>query len=1020
MEPQPNEQEARPTARAVFDHALEVRSAAERQAYLAEACGDHAGLRQKVDALLRAYDDAGDFLESPAPNLALDATLGQPVVDAPVREGPGTEVGPYKLLEQIGEGGMGVVFLAEQQRPVRRQVALKVIKAGMDTRQVVARFEAERQTLALMDHPNIAKVHDAGATESGRPFFVMELVKGVPITAYCDAQRLTPKDRLGLFVQVCQAVQHAHTKGIIHRDLKPSNVLVALYDGMPVPKVIDFGVAKATGGRLTDHTVFTGFGSVVGTPEYMSPEQAELNQLDVDTRSDVYSLGVLLYELLTGSTPVERGRFKAAALLEVLRVVREEEAPRPSTRLSTTDQLPSIAASRGLEPRKLSGVVRGELDWIVMRALEKDRARRYETANGFARDLERYLADEAVQACPPSATYRFRKFARRNKVPLLTAAVLSVVLVAASVISTWQAIRARAARTLAQTRLESETEARKTAVTEAAKATAVNALLQEALGSADPERARGVDYTVRQLLDDISTRLGDELKDQPEVAASVHATLGSAYRSLGVAEKAQPHLLAAMEWRIRALGPDHPDVGQILLDLAWNARQQGNLPEAEARARRASAICRKYDNHGRSIRASCALMHFVLHQGRDGEAEAIADEALAFARAHGEHESLQVAVILHHLASLRTRGGDPAEGERLARESIALLRRLDGDGEVQTAWAIGALGAALSAQGRYAETEASQREALAILRKHYGETSNTVAQARSSLERTLATRGDHAGAEALRAETAARLNTETVRPSADPRAQVLLGNKLRKSGALDAALEQFSSVIVTSPASVDAWDGRGEVYAALGRWDDAAANFAEAARLAPNHPYVSLRLAMAHLARGDHGGYRNACAHLLERAKENPSPDRERLAVHACGMAPDAGVDMTRILRLAEQALADEPKTGSYLAAARGAALCRAGQYAEAIERLTAAEAVSGAPAQSRLFLAIANHHLGRHQDACEWLDKAVRGYERQGPATRPATTNPKADAANWQHPLTVRLLRAEAEALLASDPGKR
>src|SRR5688500_3447418 len=337
---------------------------------------------------------------------------------------PGTVIGRYKLLEPIGEGGYGAVFMAEQTSPVRRKVALKIIKAGMDTRQVIARFEAERQALALMDHPNIAKVFDAGVTDTGRPYFVMELVRGASITKYCDQHRLPPRARLELFVQVCQAVQHAHQKGIIHRDLKPTNVLVALYDGRPVPKVIDFGVAKATGQRLTERTIFTGFGDVIGTLEYMSPEQAELNQLDVDTRSDIYSLGVLLYELLTGSTPLEHKRVRNAALLEMLRVVREEESPRPSTRLRTAEELPSIAASRGLEPRKLSGLVKGELDWIVMKALEKDRSRRYETANGLAMGVQRYLGDEAVHACPPSARYRFRKFARRNKRALVMASVV--------------------------------------------------------------------------------------------------------------------------------------------------------------------------------------------------------------------------------------------------------------------------------------------------------------------------------------------------------------------------------------------------------------------------------------------------------------------------------------------------------------------------------------------------------------------------------------------------------------------
>ena len=349
-------------------------------------------------------------------------------------------IGPYKLLQQIGEGGMGTVYMAEQTHPVQRKVALKLIKAGMDSRQVSARFEAERQALALMDHPNIAKVLDAGMTDTGQPYFVMELVKGVPITDYCDQHRLSPRERLELFVPICQAVQHAHQKGVIHRDMKPSNVMVCVYDGKPVPKVIDFGVAKATGSKLTERTLYTEFGAIVGTFEYMSPEQAVLDQLDIDTRSDIYSLGVLLYELLTGTTPLERKRMKQVAILELLRLVREEEAPRPSMRVRTTEELPSIAASRRTEPKKLSGLIRGELDWIVVKALEKDRNRRYVTANAFAADVLHYLHDESVQACPPSAIYRVRKFARRNRAAFWTTGAVALVLVCGMVVSVWQAV----------------------------------------------------------------------------------------------------------------------------------------------------------------------------------------------------------------------------------------------------------------------------------------------------------------------------------------------------------------------------------------------------------------------------------------------------------------------------------------------------------------------------------------------------------------------------------------------------
>ncbi|HMF14339.1 MAG TPA: serine/threonine-protein kinase, partial [Gemmataceae bacterium] len=408
-------------AKAIFLEAVGKLAPGDWDAYLNSACGDDATLCRQVMILLEAHQQAGSFLDAPAVAITMDMPAGSPIA-----EGPGTQIGPCKLLEQIGEGGFGVVFLAEQSAPVRRKVALKILKPGMDTRQVVARFEAERQALAIMDHPNIAKVYDGGTTPSGRPYFVMELVKGVPITDYCDHHHLTPRQRLELFVPVCQAVQHAHQKGIIHRDLKPSNVLVTVHDGTPVVKVIDFGVAKALGQELTEKTLFTGFAQMVGTPLYMSPEQAGESGLDIDTRSDIYSLGVMLYELLTGTTPFDRARFKDASYEEIRRIIREEEPARPSNRISTLEAQASstIAEQRQSEPRRLRRLFRGELDWIVMKALEKDRNRRYETANGFAMDIQRYLADEPVLACPPSVGYRFRKFARRNKAVLAVAALI--------------------------------------------------------------------------------------------------------------------------------------------------------------------------------------------------------------------------------------------------------------------------------------------------------------------------------------------------------------------------------------------------------------------------------------------------------------------------------------------------------------------------------------------------------------------------------------------------------------------
>src|ERR1700720_899255 len=422
-----------PRANELFLKAMELRSFEERRALLDWDCGADEALRAEVEQLLEASDRAGSFLDRPAVEVGITTVAPRPgdeTAAAVGLEAAGSVIGPYKLLQQIGEGGMGTVYMAEQTQPVRRKLALKVIKPGMDSRQVIARFEAERQALAMMDHVNIARVFEAGAPDAGRPYFVMELVHGVPITKYCDDNHLTPRERLELFVPVCQAIQHAHQKGIIHRDIKPSNILVTMYDGKPVPKVIDFGVAKAAEQPLTERTLFTQYGTMVGTLEYMSPEQAEMSALGVDTRSDIYSLGVLLYELLTGSTPLTHKRMKEAAYAEILRMIKEEEPPRPSTRLSDSGEaLASISANRHTEPAKLTKLGRGGLDWIVMKTLEKDRNRRYETASAFAADVQRYLLDEPVLACPPSPSYRLRKFARRNRRALATASVVGLAVV---------------------------------------------------------------------------------------------------------------------------------------------------------------------------------------------------------------------------------------------------------------------------------------------------------------------------------------------------------------------------------------------------------------------------------------------------------------------------------------------------------------------------------------------------------------------------------------------------------------
>ncbi|HEV3005606.1 MAG TPA: serine/threonine-protein kinase, partial [Pirellulales bacterium] len=605
--------------------------------YLDRVCEADDELRRRVAELLRAHQEIGSFLDQPAIGPAAVGRAPAPTaVFLDEAEGPGSVIGPYKLLQQIGEGGMGTVFMAEQTHPVRRRVALKLIKPGMDTAQVIARFEAERQALALMDHPNIAKVLDVGTVGQafqpdaggasqagkpdlrGRPYFVMELVKGISITKYCDDNHLTPGERLELVIPVCQAVQHAHQKGIIHRDLKPSNVLVALYDGRPVPKVIDFGVAKATSQKLTERTMFTQYGQIVGTLEYMSPEQAELNQLDIDTRSDIYSLGVLLYELLTGTTPFARKRLREAAFDEMLRIIREEEPPKPSTRLSTTDELTAIAANRKTEPRKLSDVVRGELDWIVMKALEKDRARRYEAANGLAMDIQRYLADEPVLAGAPSAAYRFRKFARRNRVALSTAALVLAALVVGTCVSVWQAVRATRAEDLAQALLKTETAARNAAVAsqQAAEKARQDEAAQRAVAEERFQLAQdAVDQYLKDVTDDEDLKRADFNKlrkrllqsavpfyqkfvEQKSGDPELEAARGKAYYRLALvrAEMGENQAARADYERMRTiftkLAAEFPTLRDYRSDLATSHSNLGVLLKSIGKSREAEAAYR--------------------------------------------------------------------------------------------------------------------------------------------------------------------------------------------------------------------------------------------------------------------------------------------------------------------------------------------------------------------------------------------------------------------------------------------
>ncbi|MBK8979069.1 MAG: tetratricopeptide repeat protein [Planctomycetes bacterium] len=571
--------------RSIFARAREL-PPADRPAFLRTECGSDDVLREELASLLDLHEEARQLLPEPAP----------------AAERPGDRIGRYKLLQQIGEGGFGTVWMAEQEEPVLRKVALKVLKAGMDTAQVVGRFEAERQALAMMDHPNIAKVFDGGATPQGRPYFVMELVKGIPITRYCDDAGLGMRERLELFVPVCQAVQHAHQKGVIHRDLKPGNVLVTLHDGRPVPKVIDFGIAKATQGRLTDRTVFTGFQQMLGTPEYMAPEQAELSGLDVDTRADIYSLGVLLYELLTGTRPFELKTLLEAGYAEMVRTIKEVDPPKPSTRISTLgDQLLDVARHRKVHPRALGTLMRGDLDWIVMKALEKERGRRYDTATALADDVLRHLAHEPVLASRASRLYRWRKYVRRHRVGVAAGAAIVLALLAGGIAATFGYVEARAAEDKAEgeraaavlARLEEQRQRevaeaalvqaeaqRRRAENEVASKTAVVGLLTDLFWSSDPHENRGPGFTVRQMLDEFAALQLVQLEGQPEVEWELRLVVAHAYLGLGLPDEALPNSARSVTLARERL-PERPDaLANALWLQSWASHDMRRWHEA--------------------------------------------------------------------------------------------------------------------------------------------------------------------------------------------------------------------------------------------------------------------------------------------------------------------------------------------------------------------------------------------------------------------------------------------------------
>jgi serine/threonine protein kinase/Tfp pilus assembly protein PilF len=720
----------------VFTEALQL-PRDKRAAYLEIACAGQGELRQKVEALLVGYDQAGDFLEHSPVKTVFESRLG-----GATSEKPGDRIGRYGLLQQIGEGGFGVVFMAEQEEPVRRRVALKIIKPGMDTKSVITRFEAERQALALMDHPNIAKIFDAGATESGRPYFVMELVRGIKITDYCDHHSLTIKERLELFVQVCRAVQHAHQKGVIHRDIKPSNILVAkTAEGTPQPMVIDFGIAKATTNQqLTDKTLFTGAEMFIGTPAYMSPEQAELTNAGVDTRTDVYSLGVLLYELLTGSTPFNVGDLSKAGIDEVRRVIREQEPARPSTRLSKLSDadLTSMAQRRQSEPPTLIHTVRGDLDWIAMKALEKDRSRRYETAYGLALDVQRYLANEPILARPPSMLYKFQKAVLRNQLFFLGIGLFVLLLVVGLIV---------VSATLAK-----ERQARREAETASIKSQEVTKFLEHMLNGVGPSVARGRDTTMlREMLDQTAENVGKEITNQPAVEVELRDVLGQLYLAIGNYDQAEKMYRAALGINRSLFGPESKEVAASFGNWGVALDKGGNFQEAELAQRQALDIRQHlFGNENPDVATSLNLLASVLrHQHRLAESELLTREALEIRTKLFGNDSLEAAEVLHNLTVVLGDEDRGVESEATAREMLAIRRKQLGPTNLLVAAALNDLAWAEGFNRKFQEAKSLQLEALEIQRKLLGDEAPDVAKTLSSLGERIRHDGNLKDSEAM-------------------------------------------------------------------------------------------------------------------------------------------------------------------------------------------------------------------------------------------------------------------------------
>jgi eukaryotic-like serine/threonine-protein kinase len=960
----------------IFTEAIQL-PREERMTFLDGACGDDVELRRRVAALLKSNDRAGGFLETP-PTGSISAERAK----TPIGEKPGDQVDRYKLLAQIGEGGCGVVFVAEQEVPVHRRVALKLVKPGMDTTSVVARFEAERQALALMDHPNIAHVFDAGATQNGRPYFVMELVDGIKITDYCDQHSLPINARLELFVQVCDAIQHAHQKGIIHRDIKPSNVLVATGpDGEPTPKVIDFGVAKATLGlQLTDKTIFTAREMLIGTPAYMSPEQAALTSAELDTRTDIYSLGVLLYELLIGLTPFDAGALLKAGLDEVRRVIREEEPVRPSTRLAMmAGDLPSVAEHRRTNPPTLIRAVRGDLDWIAMKAMEKDRERRYATPHSLALDVQRFLAHEVVSARSPSAFYKFEKLVRRNRLLFAGLGVIAALVVISLVI--------------VSIALRREKRAHQDALTEASRSIATSEFMNEMIMSVDPATAKGRDAATvfREMLDKAADRVATQFTNQPVAQADLKATIGEAYGSFGLFEKEESMMKAAL-----AVYGDSPTAARKIAvahsDLSEMYARKGDFLQSEREAREALAVLKGQETVQVMV-ARIQLARAILREGRTAEAEAMLRSAQLASQRLPDVKTGQRLAINSLLASALAAEGQITNAEKLSRDAVAMAQAKFGSNSLQAVDMTASLIFFLANQGKLEEAERLSRQSVAIVRE--------------------ITPPDHPEREQALFLFGRLLHSEGKNAEAAPVFRELLEIRRKIHGAQDSRVMETATLLAQSVAPdgdesklknladdvPEVWVVISENLAGHGRWPDAIAAASRFLTAQPTN-HVGYHLMAPLLAQtGDRSAYEDLCAKisaLFAGARDPYVADR---MAKDCLMLPRPGADLTTPSELAETAVtvgAGDAGSLPYFQCCKALAELRQSHFDAAIAwaRKAARGANPYSQAEAEAILAMSHFQLKQIDDSRLDLQKCSEVVQTKMP--KPGDADLGGDWRDW------------------------